>query len=109
MTDPNFPDRPEHPDFWGLSEIITTMDDTADTKGPHIVWQEDGVDITSLTYMARQRALRAKNLLVGATEKEKLTIMWLDAFTAGLRFARKQAQPTITIDDSQHRTGASSE
>jgi len=103
--DPRFPDRPDHPDFWALSEIICDHDRMCDESTD----EESGMaktfraDIRSVGYMANQRAARVQDLLGDATERERLVIMWLDAFNAGQRFGEERAAK-ITVDDSQHRT-----
>jgi hypothetical protein len=62
------PDRPTHPDFWKLSELILKMD--AEMQEARTTAQKDAIyeryigevaeiDMRSLTYAAMQRAFRA--------------------------------------------------
>lgn len=59
MTDPRFPNRPDHPDFWLMSQALIDADKVADAgqEIPDIIGQV--VDPDSLRYVAEQRALRA--------------------------------------------------
>lgn len=112
--DPDVPYRPDHPDFWTLSRIINEMDDRSMEEENSVsnVLVPVGVDPASVTYMARQRALRAEEQLEDASLYEKLAILWLDAFTAGALYAQEKA-PTVTqlldesIDGSRRSGGRS--
>ena len=57
--DPNFPDRPQHPDFDVLSQAVIRTDGLAD-KGLTVqdIFILAGLDFDSILYMAQQRALR---------------------------------------------------
>jgi len=113
--DPRFPDRPDHPDFWKLSEIINHFDDLAD-KGMDLmdVAILKGLDLKSLVYMAKQRALRALDTYKdteaypeGSTNEEtRVAASWLDGFMAGQDFGEDRAkrnEPRIVLGDAQHR------
>lgn len=111
-----FPDRPKHQDFALLSRIIQEMDARGEEQN------QDGemgsvvdslvpseADFQSVIYMARQRALRAEELLDEATAYEKMALLWFDAFTAGVKFGQAKS-PTIEqlLDqsiDGNHRSG----
>lgn len=71
MPDPSFPLRPDHPDFWAMSEIILDFDHMAaadqDTAFERTV-SEAGIDMGSLIYMAMQRSMR----VLGADTPEKI-------------------------------------
>lgn len=94
-NDPRFPNRPDHPDFWRLSEIVMGMDawlDVAKPENRQDVFQKivtDVIDIRSVTYMADQRALRAMMFLGVPREYQAATAaMWLEAFIMGVKYAR---------------------
>lgn len=108
--DPDFPNRPQHDDFFALADEVRTLDELGD-KGISL---EDiailsGFDLDSLLYMANQRALRANKLFADspAPQEAKLSANWIDGFMAGLRLGKKRAQadPAIVVDfsDGQHR------
>lgn len=61
MTDPlrddRFPDRPQHPDFWRLSQVVTKHDGRTDEGKQHVTEViRDYIDPDSLLYMCQQRA-----------------------------------------------------
>lgn len=93
------PERPNHPDFWLLSELVLKldgrMDDTpADQR--QAAWKEavtKHVDLDSISYMAMQRALRA----TGGQEQlaKMLAALYIDAFIFGCEFSdRKHERDT---------------
>lgn len=92
----NFPNRPDHADFWLLAEIVQDFDSAADdgTKFDRLV--APIVDIPSLTYVAEQRALRmqmADNPLIvqsAQTRMIKLQAAWIDGFVAGASFHKRK-------------------
>lgn len=90
--DPEFPDRPAHPDFWRMSAVVKMHDKMCDegTEEDSGLARTIQVDIASLGYMAKQRAMRAEDLLDQADAHEKLVLMWIDAFTAGQRFEQSK-------------------
>lgn len=98
MTDPRFPNRPDHPDFWIMAEAVQDFDSAADdgTAMPRIV--ESMVDLDSLLYMAEQRALRAAKMVnpfmarTPDTERIKLQSMWIDAFMAGALYQKYKSE-----------------
>lgn len=102
MTDPNFPDRPDHPDFWRLAAAVQDSDHEADSGQSVEDILARFADPASVRYMATQRAMRAMVALGNrATAKEVDAIIqstWLDAFTAGLRF---QAQTAAQHSDGR--------
>lgn len=90
MTDPNFPDRPDHPDFWLMAEVVQDLDNAADDglSADRIVAD---LDMTSVAYMAEQRALRAQ---AGGMVPAAL---WFDAFVMGVMFQRRKSSKTPDI------------
>lgn len=91
------PHRPDHPDFWRLSEIILAndgrMDDTPPSRKEE-VWRETTssvIDIESVTYMATQRAIR----LLGPPTPQNLrqhsavAALVIDAIVTGIMFEQR--------------------
>lgn len=82
--DNEFPNRPNHPDFWALSNIIIQNDNLAELS-PLQVEQIIGevIDINSLVYLASQRITRTKGQEATALQVAYFT----DAFLIGYKFA----------------------
>lgn len=94
-TDPNFPNRPDHPDFWRLSKAVIATDDAADQGVPiEKIMTDLGIESSkSVAYMAEQRMLRALgHNFVSPQSKALLMGLWIDAFVAGVGFTRQQDQ-----------------
>lgn len=94
LNDPRFPNRPSHPHFWKITEIINYQDGEAteaDRSAPDIVGEI--ADPDSVAYVAQMRARRLvqsmhRNSASGARLEMMLAAMWLDAFTTGVRFGQ---------------------
>ena len=87
FLDPRFPDRPQHPDFWRLIEVILRLDGEV-TEGARPIDEvmAETVDSGSLIYAAKQRALMLAN---GSPEgMAVLTALWAEAFLAGAEFQK---------------------
>lgn len=84
----DIPGRPEHPDFWVLSEIVLGMDAlTEKPTGFEDALLAASVDSSSLLYVAKQRTSR------GARTQQDLmlgTACWLDGFIAGTRYNERK-------------------
>lgn len=100
--DPEFPDRPQHPDFWALSEAVCSVDKYAGTgKTVADVLDDAHFDADSLIYMARQRARRMLAHAKGgdvANEQmvASLAAVWIDGCLAGLKVGDERS--TIAVD-----------
>lgn len=86
-----YPGRPDHPDFWLLSQAVLDLDAQADAG-------QDAADIIgryvnpeALIYVARQRALHAM-LRRTVTGYGLLSASWIDGFLAGMAVRHLQAQ-----------------
>jgi hypothetical protein len=92
MTDPRFPDRPDHADFWKLSRIILYMDADAETyDGFERLVDEAGVDHRSLSYVAMQRALRSHGGDISDPDAVVRTAaVWIDGFITGNRYSKER-------------------
>lgn len=96
------PRRPEHPDFWRLSEVMLGMDagfdETADepTKARLFEKRFEGVvDRASVVYIAEQRVLRVAGRPRNPSQvvqQALLAGLWVDAFLAGVKFAGAEKQ-----------------
>lgn len=92
-----FKNRPDHPDFWRISEIVLAndgrMDDTPPSRKEQ-VWKETTgsvVDIESITYMASQRVIRLLGPPTPASVKmhSAVTALVIDAFVTGAMFEQR--------------------
>lgn len=106
------PGRPEHEDFWALSEIVLKHDGTFEDEDASIEdIVGDIVDPESFQYMAMQRAIRvvAQNTGVKLEEGKAIPKSFLrrhqaiilmlasayyDAFLLGYRYAEKKMENT---------------
>lgn len=100
-VDPEFPDRPQHPDFWAMVAAVQRHDEAANAEA---VLAEAGIDVGSLTYMARQRALRATQLGLVPDSKDDLILtmasVWFDAFLVGLSMGKERAVKQVLEEGS---------
>lgn len=92
------PARPDHPDFWKLSEIVLRMDgqmQEADEAAKERLFHEEvtaHIDEDSLGYMAIQRAFRVLGITTAGEARartDELTPqiqMFIDAFLMGCNF-----------------------
>lgn len=91
--------RPDHPDFWRISEVILGMDAEFDPMNPpegdrDALWKArvtEVVDVDSVMYMAAQRVLRAFGSPTfggGVDVRMQATIsaLYIDAFIAGVKY-----------------------
>ncbi len=93
------PQRPDHPDFWKISEIILQLDGAIDAAvsddEKERIWKERTsavVDIPSVTYMAIQRALRVLGRPSNAADvgrHSSVAALAIDSFIAGVLFAQR--------------------
>lgn len=97
----DFPGRPEHPDFWRLSEIILQLDGKFN-EDDAAVEDEVGMecDVATAFYMARQHAERMvenlerifggpMHLEVESAIGGSLMAIWFQAFIMGSRFQKR--------------------
>lgn len=96
LNDPRFPDRPSHPDFWSLSEIILGMDSEVEGVGEFERMLTAVIDPDSVTYMAANRMGMAVSEIVlreGTLGPDAvmtlIQAMWLEGFIAGNRYNAK--------------------
>jgi hypothetical protein len=94
--------RPEHPDFWRLSEIVLALDakmDAATTEAQRYqVWLDvvgESVDFDSVSYMAIQRAMRVlgittrEQLRLRADEAQRIAAVYCEGFVVGSTFTAR--------------------
>lgn len=100
MADPQFPNRPDHPDFWMISQALIDTDAQAEGK------QETFADLVgryvdpeSLTYAATQRALRMTGPAGDPAMRRAFATLWMDAFVAGCRFSGLKARDAQAVKD----------
>ena len=78
--------RPDHPDFWLIAEVVQDLDAAAEDVGMN---RTIDVDSDSLVYAAWQRALRMRSI-VTQKEEHKTAAAWIDGFAAGFNFQRRR-------------------
>jgi hypothetical protein len=88
----HFPDRPDHPDFAKLSDLVLQQDGwSCDENFDYEQLLEQYVDPKSVAHMATQRATKAlanthRDPAVNADLVAALSAIYLDAFVTGYRF-----------------------
>lgn len=94
MTD--FPNRPDHEDFWTLASIVQKLDVGLDPNltddDKESAWlqrmSEVGVDVPSAVYMATQRGYRVSGNPLDMVLNAKLASAWLEGLAAGVLLER---------------------
>lgn len=103
--DPKYPDRPDHPDFRRMSEVIMEMDSnqqfTPRRRAAYVALDRPEparfnpfqgiVDPASVSYMAEARvAMGLKHFREGLLRTDKLDelmqALWMEAFACGVKF-----------------------
>jgi hypothetical protein len=87
-----YPDRPDHPDFWKLSSAVLANDGAVEAGESleSVVGQH--ADFESVVYMAKHRAARAMGVNPSDPRLVTWVSMWLDAFTVGARYQRDKEE-----------------
>lgn len=91
--------RPNTDEFWLLSELLITQDNTAEALGLKAAVQEV-IDLETLAYVAEQRTFRVlgifteEQLQAKRTEVAKISAIWMDAFLIGVKYERKRNENT---------------
>jgi hypothetical protein len=83
--------RPEHPDFWKLSEVVIQIDAMAEQHQGFTEIVGRMIDVDSVTYMAEQRAIRAMGPNASPATRALIGATWIDGFMAGINY-RKQRE-----------------
>lgn len=79
--------RPDHPDFWKLSDVVLQLDGKTEDPGfdfPSFL--SEIIDPKVLAYMAMQRAMLVTS---DPMSWPVLAGMWIDAFCAGREWANR--------------------
>lgn len=104
---PYFKHRPTHPDFYRIAGVVKANDSRVDRGGEDRagIYDTIQVDVESLGYVAKQRALRALDLLKDSPVEEQMIMLWMDAFCAGQRFeqVRDISQPRLQHGNRRQR------
>lgn len=72
-----------------MSRIIIDQDNRATSHAASNTFESliaEVADVPSVTYMASQRAKRARMLLTHGSIEARLAALWIDAFIAGAKF-----------------------
>lgn len=81
------PGRPDHPDFWLISEALIELDTQADQGASFEDIVGRLVDPESVLYAAVQRAIWRKNIGGGSSIS-----LWMDGFVTGVRYQHKRQE-----------------
>lgn len=98
--DPDFPDRPTHPDFGRLSAAVRAVDASVEGKNEHVSPPDAiGIDADSLRYLLRNRLGRPE--IVMASHLFGLEVAqqaaWVDGFAVGIHYqTRGGSRPAET-------------
>jgi hypothetical protein len=91
LRDPRFPSRPQHPDFWRLSEVVLKLDgDSTEGRRPLKASAEGRIDLASLAYLASQRVglLEQRVGELPDNVRASLAAMFLTGVLTGIEFER---------------------
>lgn len=96
---PEFPDRPDHPDFRLIAEIVQDIDAQAEL-GVDIATLTEA-DLPSVVYLADNRLFILSGKTgwyqsMSPTLRLKLIGFYLDAFTIGVSFGKRRTSGTET-------------
>lgn len=94
MTDPRFPNRPDHPDYWQLSEVLVTHDAEMDTGGNFDDAVGRYIDLPSLAYAANNQAQMGMQRIGAAgkvvwdsrTVRMLMASTFISSFLAGMKY-----------------------
>jgi hypothetical protein len=91
QPDPRYPDRPTHPDFAVLANVLQGMDLRASVTSIQSIVE---VDETSLLYAIRNRLGILNHVTNGKIKPTPLMeVLYLDAFTLGAKYAEARHTP----------------
>jgi hypothetical protein len=90
MDEDKFPNRPNHPDFWRLSDVTLRLDGAAG-NGRDLSTAADGlVDLDSLVYMAEQRcAILIRAFGLPTSVHMPLVTAYVTSFITGIEFEKE--------------------
>ncbi len=93
----DFPDRPTHPDFWKLSDLVLQHDGKTEDRDFDIAAHIAAIiDPESLAYLRRLRVQRALEVNTRSPRPNSPQVMgeslWLDAFMLGVAFGRRYGE-----------------
>lgn len=96
------PHRPDHPDFWRLSEILLQLDAYGSEprvrtaqyvskrqKDPVTSLFEHTIDPDTLVYVATQRAMLARGRIGDLPMEQSVRAAWIDGFMIGVRYQER--------------------
>jgi hypothetical protein len=82
--------RPDHPDFWKLSNVVIQIDAMAEQHQGFAEIVGAVIDIDSVTYMAEQRAIRAMGPNASPATMSLIGATWIDGFMAGINYQKER-------------------
>lgn len=94
--DDQFPDRPDHPDFWRLSDVVLQQDgalqEAVDKDAEYDRIIAEHVDLDSVMYLAQQRAQRVlleQGFGLNPDAVAMVSAAYLTGVVAGIAFEKK--------------------
>lgn len=95
-TDPRWPDRPDHPFFWEISNAVIVNDESALERRFHETTRSLGIHAESVRYVSEQRI----SMLMSGHESTEVIAQaaWVDGFAAAMRLMHNRL-----VKDGQHR------
>lgn len=105
--DPDYPNRPVHPDFKLLSDLLVAYDDKGSGGVDAQLAQLGGADVNSIFYMAAHRAELAEQRMKDQDPVARLAAAWIDGFMLAAQFTREKmlALTDASTQDGSRRTG----
>lgn len=88
--------RPEHPDFWLISQALLDQDALSGTEEIDDTLARM-IDPESVAYAAIQRAMRARGQ--GSGLEVMLPAIWLDGFYAGMQVQQLKNKQNPDVSD----------
>ena len=91
----DMPGRPDHPDFWKLSEVVLGNDGRMEDPDPKALVNlvEEVINMEVMVYVAQQRAMRPLQesgaQAISAETFSILVAIWMDGFMAGAKYAQR--------------------
>jgi hypothetical protein len=106
MKDPRYPDRPDSPDFWALSEALLHNDSIEQAEDIGAEYERrvsEVIDLDVLHYVVVQRLMRVKERDHHRHNDDKaeawFSAAWVDGFMAAVEYMKRRN----IVRDGGHR------
>lgn len=102
------PNRPDHPDFWLISQTLidndASLDIAVDKPAAFRTIVNAVADIASLQYAAEQRALRAFGANSPSGLRTAAAALWMDGFVAGAGYHKLKTEGGQSAPEGMEET-----